>query len=191
VPLERLAVRYRSTSGTPLISVTQVLTLAGRIDTTWFTEEAAKRGQLVHDLTEVFDRGDPLDIPPGLEGYMDAYASFVAIVRPVYSASEIEVWNGALGLGGRIDRICAELFGAPGVLDFKTGDPMPWHGQQLAAYNVLRPTGARWACYLSKTGQYRLRAYNDPIDHRRFMYDLARTRGTVEADGNHWVRIAA
>jgi len=184
---ERLAVRYRSESGTPLISVTQVLTLAGRIDTTWFTPESALRGQIVHDLTEVFDRGDELIVPSGLEGYMDAYAEFLAIVKPVYSASELKVWNAALGLGGRIDRLCSSLFGMPGVLDFKTSDPAPWHGQQLSAYNVLRPTGARWACYLSKNGRYRLRAYNDPVDHQRFMYDLARTRGTVMADGDHWV----
>lgn len=188
--MERLAVRYRSTEGVALISVTQVLTLAGRIDPTWFTDEAAWRGQVVHDLTEVFDRGEPLIIPPGLEGYMDAYAEFLAIVRPVYAASELKVRNDVLGLGGRIDRICSSLFGLPGVLDFKTGEPYQWHGQQLAAYNVLRPTGARWACYLSKNGRYRLRAYNDPVDHQWFMYDLARTRGTVMADGDHWVAAA-
>lgn len=170
--------------------MTQVLTLADRIDTTWFTPESALRGQIVHDLTEVFDRGEPLNIPAGLEGYMEAYAEFLAIVRPVYAASELKVWNALLGLGGRIDRVCSSLFGMPGVLDFKTGDPMPWHGQQLAAYNVLHPTGARWACYLSKNGRYRLRAYNDPVDHQRFMYDLARTRGTVMADGDHWVAAA-
>lgn len=184
---ERLGVRYRTESGTPLISVTQVLGLAGRIDDQWFTPESALRGQIVHDLTEVFDRGEPLVIPAGLEGYMDAYAEFVAVVRPVYAASELKVWNALLGLGGRIDRVCSSLFGQPGVLDFKTGDPMPWHGQQLAAYNVLRPTGARWACYLSKNGRYRLRAYNDPVDHQRFMFDLARTRGTVTADGDYWI----
>jgi hypothetical protein len=185
-----MAVRYRTEAGQPVISVTQVLTLAGRIDTTWFTPESAWRGQAVHDLTEVFDRGDPLEIPSGLEGYLDAYAEFVAVVRPVYIASEVKAVSGILKLGGRIDRVCASIFGSPALLDFKTGDPYPWHGKQLAAYNALRPTGARWACYLTKHGRYRLKCYDDPADHHGFMYDLARTRGSVTSDGDFWVAAA-
>lgn len=187
---EPLAVRYRSSTGEPLISVTQVLQLAGRIDTTWFTPESAWRGQVVHDLTEKFDRGEELDIPPGLEGYMDAYAEFMAVVRPIYAESEVEVTNGILRFGGRIDRVCKSIFGSPGILDFKTGDPYPWHGQQLSAYNVLKPTGSRWCCYLTKTGRYKLKQYEDPMDHRRFMHDLASTRGTVMPDGDFWVAAA-
>jgi hypothetical protein len=181
-----LKVRYRSPTGTPLISVTQVLTLAGRICTDWFTPESAARGTAVHDLTEQYDRGDTLEIPEGLKGYMDAYVDFVATVRPVYCASEVEAVHAELGFGGRIDRVCSALFGAPGILDFKTSDPYPWHGQQLAAYNVLRPTGNRWACYLRANGRYKLVAYDDPIDHRRFMFDLAQQRGTVTAFGDYW-----
>jgi hypothetical protein len=181
-----LAVRYRAPSGAPLISVTQVLTVAGRINTTWFTPEAAERGRIVHDLTEAFDSGGPLHCPPELLGYLDAYAAFLSGVRPVYSASEVKVASEALGFAGRIDRVCADLFGQPGLLDFKTGDQYPWHGQQLAAYNALRPTGARWGCYLGSNGRFRLRQYDDPIDHRRFMFDLASARGMVTPDGDYW-----
>ena len=181
-----LPVRYR-VEGRPLISVTQVLTLAERIDRTWFTPESAERGRIVHALTEAFDRGDPLVIPPGLAGYVEAYASFLAVVRPVYVASEVAATSALLGLGGRIDRVCADLFDRPGLLDFKTGDPAPWHGQQLALYNRLRPTGPRWACYLRANGTYRLRRYTDPADDRRAMADLARVRGTVTVDGDFWI----
>lgn len=181
-----MAVRYRSAIGQPLISVTQVLQLAGRIDLTWFTEESRVRGQTVHDLTEKFDRGEALVIPPGLEGYMDAYAEFVATVRPIYLASEVAVTSELIGLGGRIDRVC-RIWDQPGLLDFKTGAQSAWHGHQLAAYNALLPTGSRWACYLGKTGGYRLVQYDDPMDHRRFMFDLAKTWGTVTPDGDYWI----
>lgn len=183
---ETLAVRYRSTAGRPLISVTQVLNLAGRIDTTWFTDESRWRGQVVHALTESFDRGDPLEIPSGLEGYIEAYASFKAVVRPVYIDTEVSVWSEELGFAGRIDRVCASVFGEPGILDFKTGGASAWHGLQLAAYNALRPAGARWAVYLGKTGRYRLVPYTDPEDYRRFQYDLARVRGSVLPSGDFW-----
>jgi hypothetical protein len=164
--------------------------LAGRIDATWFTAESAWRGSVVHALTEVYDRGEALHIPAGLEGYLAAYAAFVKTVRPVYLASEEKVVSPLLGFAGRIDRVCGDLFGNPGLLDFKTGEPAAWHGQQLAAYNVLRPTGNRWACYLRPNGRYKLVTYHDPRDHRLFMFDLAKRRGTVTADGDHWITIS-
>lgn len=189
--MEKCEVRYRTPTGTPMISVTQVLTVQRQIDRTWYTDEAAWRGQRVHELTEVFDRGEPLDVPAGLEGYLDAYATFVAVARPVYRATELAVRNIAQRVAGRIDRVCASLFGVPALVDFKTGDPQPWHGQQLAAYNWLHPTGARYACYLMKTGRYRLVQYSDPADHRRFMYHLAQTHGRVTTDGQYYYWSAA
>ena len=184
-----LEVRYRSETGTPLISVTQVLTLRGRIEQQWFTPESAARGTAVHELTEVYDMDTKLagfTCPEKLRGYLDAYAAFVKTMRPIYHATEVKVTNALLGLGGRIDRV-VDLFGDPGVLDIKTSVPALWHGQQLAAYNVLRPTGSRWGLYLRANGTYKLKDYTDPIDHRRFMADLAAIRGTITADGSYWV----
>jgi hypothetical protein len=184
-----LPVRYRSETGTPLISVTQVLGVAGKIEDRWFTPESAERGSCVHAMTERFDQGLPLTMPDEWAGYLDAYATFLAIVRPVYAGSEVSVVSNELGLAGRIDRVCSSIFGAPGLLDFKTGEPQPWHGQQLSFYNLLKPTGARWACYLRADGKYRLRQYDDPADHRQNMFDLAHARGTVTIDGDYWVKI--
>jgi hypothetical protein len=187
---EPLRVRYRQPDGRAVISVTQILTLAGRINSEWFTPESALRGTIVHDLTEAYDRGDTLDIPKGLEPYIEAYADFIRTVRPVYAESEVKVVHPTLGFGGRIDRVCDDLFGAPGILDFKTSPAYAWHGQQLAAYNVLRPVGNRWACYLKPNGRYKLATYHDPADHRKFMYDLAQKRGTVLPDGEYWIAAA-
>lgn len=192
--MEPLPIRYREMlSGRPLISVTQVLTLAGRIDPTWFTEEACWRGSMVHHLTEQLDRGAEIDpIPPGLEGYMDAYWSFLQVCRPAYAHVELEVQDAALELGGRIDRIFASLFGVPepGMLDIKTGPEQEWHGYQLAAYNRMEPTGARYGLYLKKNGRWRLKQYTDPMDDRRFMFDLAAQQGRVEPSGDFWVAAA-
>lgn len=192
--IERLPVRYREIhTGQPLISVTQVLTLAGRIDARWFTEESRWRGTMVHHLTEQLDRSEPMDeIPQALEPYMDAYWLFKQVCRPVYSEIELELQDSAMGLGGRLDRIVVSLFGdvAPGILDIKTGPPEEWHGRQLAAYNRMLPTGDRWGLYLKKNGSYRLKQYTDPEDDRRFMFDLAATQGRVEASGDFWVAAA-
>ncbi len=190
----QLPVRYREImTGAPLISVTQVLTIAGRIDDRWFTEESRWRGTLVHHLTEQLDRCEPMDeIPAALEPYMDAYWSFKQVCRPVYSDIELELQDSAMGLGGRLDRILVSLFDElrPGILDIKTGPPEEWHARQLAAYNRMLPTGDRWGLYLQKNGRYRLKQYDDPEDDRRFMFDLAAAQGRVEACGDFWIAAA-
>ena len=120
---------------------------------------------------------------------LNAYLAFLTQVQPVYAASEVQARSARLGLGGRIDRVCTNIFGSPGLVDFKTSEPYPWHGAQLAAYNVLHPTGARWGVYLGATGRFRVKQYDDPMDHRRFMFDLALVRGSVTADGDWWLTL--
>jgi hypothetical protein len=186
-------VRYWGSRGTPLISVTQILTLAGRIDATWFTAESAERGRAVHAATEQFDRGEASALRDDWRGYLEAYAAFMATVKPVYHASELAVCSETLRYGGRIDRVCKDLFGSPGLLDFKTSAvESAWHGQQLALYTTLLAyegvtMGPRWACYLRPDGRYKLRQYADHEDYRRSTYDLARALGTVTIAGDHWV----
>jgi hypothetical protein len=181
----RLPVRYRA-GGQPVLSVTQILTLNGRIDKQWFTEESRERGTAVHAATEKFDRGETAVLPDEWRGYVAAYAKFLATVRPTYEASEVAATSVTMQFGGRMDRLCSDLFGHPAILDLKTGPPSPWHGQQLAGYNTLRPTGARYALYLKRDGKYRLMAYDDPMDHRKFMFDLAAAYGQVTAEGDYW-----
>ncbi len=181
-----LPVRYRLSDGSPVISVTQTLNLAGQIDSTWFTPEACLRGSLVHKITEDIDARRPHEIPEGVKGYLDGYQLFLAIVKPKYIGVEVKVTNPILKLGGQIDRVCAELFGATAIIDLKTGPPAKWHALQLAAYRAMHPVATRFALYLSKDGKYKLREYNDITDHRRFMFHLAKVRGTITPDGDYW-----
>lgn len=185
-----LPVRYRRADGRARLSVTQILTLAGRIETQWFTPEATARGTLVHALTEAIDRGESPIIPAPVAGYVDAYRAFLAGVRPVWVGIETEVHSDVWDLAGRIDRVAASLFGSPALLDIKTGVAQPWHDAQLAAYNVLRPTGARWTLYLKPTGRFRLQQYDTADGFRRFYFDWATVRGTVTADGDHWCPVS-
>ena len=183
-----LPVRYRLDGGTPVISVTQVLSLTGQIDDAWFTPASARRGSLVHALTEDIDAGRSFDAPDDVNGYLDAYRAFKETVRPDYIASELQVTRADMNLGGTIDRVCANLFGASAILDFKTGPPYPWHPLQLAAYRAMEPVATRWACYLQPNGRYKLKQYDDPQDHAWFMYYLAQVheRGYQISD-NAWV----
>lgn len=188
--MAQLPVRYWSpTTGQPRLSVTQTLTVCGRIAAQWYTPESAERGQVVHGWTAAFDLGHRLPlIPDDLHGYADAYATFVAECRPVYTGVEVEAYRDDVCLAGRIDRVLADLWGAPGLLDIKTGGPAEWHADQLAAYNLLRPTGARWVLYLRPTGRYVLKRLDEVAAYRRFLFDLATARGRVMLDGQHtWV----
>lgn len=175
-----LPVRYWE-HGQPMISVTQVLTVAGRINPDWFTPEAAERGSAVHLASERYDRGESISLPYDWMGYVDAYASFVETVKPVYAidGTECRVVHNQLKLAGRIDRVCDSIYGRPAILDIKTGMYQDWHGQQLAAYNRMRPTGARYCVYLRPDGKYKLHLHSDPSDHWKFFDVVRRVRDSV------------
>lgn len=180
-----LPVRYRL-DGVARLSVTQVLTLAGRIESQWFTPEAAARGSAVHAWTEAFDRGEEQALPAEWLGYAEAYVRFVAEVRPRFEAIELEVHGDRLDVSGRVDRVCGHLFGGPAVLDIKTGAAADWHGQQLAGYSLMTRKRRRWTLHLRPDGDYRLREHVDPLDYRRFEYDVARAQKRVYPDGDFW-----
>ena len=181
-----LPVRYR-VDGQPRLSVTQVLTLAGRIESRWFSPEAAERGEMVHAFTEQVDKGGRTVLPSGMFGYGEAYLKFLYTVKPVWTHIEHEVHHDRWKLAGRIDRVASRLLGQPGILDIKTGGPMPWHAHQLAAYNAMHPSGVRWCLYLMPDGQYRLQHHEDARPYREFFLDVAKVQGTVTADGDYWV----
>lgn len=184
-----MAVRYRSQTGAARISVTQVLTIAGAIDTQWFTPESAERGRLVHTITEEYDRGEPFHIPEHVEGYVYAYFSFINTCKPEYESIEEEVQCDVRNVAGRIDRICSRLFGRRAILDIKTGEPSAWHAKQLAGYNLIRgELIPRYTLHLRKDGRYTIREHDSIIDYRAFEYDVALASGTVYANGNYWVR---
>lgn len=194
-----VAVRYRVFDGVPMVGVTHVLTVAGRISDRGFSEVTRQRGLRVHELTELYD-ADPdharwlvqQDADRPYAGYVTAYGRLLDEVRPVYgvpaevatltgeyAASERYVRSAVYRLIGRIDRICQCFYAGPATVDLKTGSPAPWHGEQLAGYNRLCPIGARWAVYLQPTGRYQTKLYTDPGDDRRFLADLATVHAMI------------
>lgn len=180
--------------GREVPGVTSVLKEAGVIDATFLrNREALARGSRVHSACEAIDlcrraglRTDATIVSdrlrPGEQGYADAYAAFVRDHAPKYSHVEVGLLHATLRFGGRPDRICAYLGGGPAILELKTGHPAPWHGVQLAAYQMLFPTGSRWVVYLRDDGRYAIRRMTGADDYQTFLSaldDYRRARGEV------------
>lgn len=157
-------------------SVTQALKLAGYIDAQFYTPEAAARGTLVHAACEVLDKQPVASLSvarrigfrlsPDIRPYVQAYARFLQDCRPEYDAIETTMYHPRLRYGGRTDRIVADLFRSPGILELKTGSVEPWHGYQTALYQLMKPTGARWVVYLGDNGRYRVDTMTNADDYR-------------------------
>ena len=156
-------------------SVTQILTLTGRIDTRWFNDAAADRGRRVHAWAQRIDERAPIvdaEIPEEIGAEVEAYRGFVRDARPDYDGVERAFWHPILRYGGRPDRACRRLFGTRATLELKTGAEYDWHGLQLAGYERLRPVGARWAVYLQSNGRYKVRQHTRADDHQEFLRAL-------------------
>jgi hypothetical protein len=171
-----------------VVSVTQSMSVAGRIKANYYTPESAERGIRVHLLTEQFDAGSRMMVPSELAGYLDAYAEAIAQTRLVFAGVEIPAVSPILGVGGRIDRVIESMWGRrlvpPGKLDIKTSQPQSWHGVQLAGYNRILKGGERWALYLQANGRWKILRYDDPFDDRRFLADLAKTHRYLTTIGD-------
>jgi hypothetical protein len=153
--------------------VTTVLKHGGLIDMRWFTDEARVRGTLVHELTHAVDAQldldtDTLAFRGGVLGELDAYHRFLDDYRPVYRLIERAMFHPTLRYGGKPDRVCSVFLGRPAVLEIKTGQPSSWHGVQLAGYQLLEPTGARWVVYLKPNGRYQLAPAKRAEDYADF-----------------------
>ncbi len=151
--------------GRVLPSVTQILQGAGIVDTTWFTEEAAWRGSIVHRCCHLDDEGDLEEgtVPEEARGYLDAWRLFKAQVPMNFISIEHPLCSGLYA--GTPDRDAEWA-----VIDIKTGAILPWVGLQLAAYSELirqeaplatRPVAAfhRYAVRLGKDGRYNVQHF--------------------------------
>jgi RecB family exonuclease len=169
---ENAPVRYRLADGRAVLSVTQILKAAGYIDDAWFTEDAADRGTRLHTAMERCDKRQGAVFEPDIIGRIEAHHKFTAECKPVYEGIEVEIVDPILQIGGRIDRICAALFGKRAILDFKSGAVQKWHGAQTWAYWYLdggRIDTQRFGCYLRDDGSYRLKPYTSAEDGDRFL----------------------
>lgn len=99
--------------------------------------EGAKRGSLVHSLTEAADNGASPDInslPPDIRPYALAHQKFVNDFKPKLIYNEQTAVNLTFGYGGTIDRVY-EIDGKMVIVDYKTSaNYYPSMGLQLAAY---------------------------------------------------------
>lgn len=159
-------------------SVTQVLTEAGFIDPTRFTEEGAERGSRIASVTEWYDTGELNEAAfvkayPDEVGYLLAWKKFLRERVFAIVAIEEPVYNHAWGYAGTPDRR-VQLIGGTGqcVPDIKTGAKAFWHGYQTAAYMDCceGAVTTRMAVYLKPNGKYTC----DPHDNYTHDIDVFR-----------------
>lgn len=165
-------------------SITQMLEDCCYIDDTYFTEECAERGTMVHRLTADYDLGaieQPASVENIWKGYLLAHvAAMRSMGRPAWTAVEVAVASAAYRYGGRPDRV-GKVWGAVSVLDIKTGGTYDWHGIQTALQVILvapefhlpPPTIPRYGLNLRNNGKYKLLEHKDTKDFDR-AYEVIR-----------------
>lgn len=142
----------------------------------WMVRAAAARGTAVHEACELIDYGVEPEDDPEIEGYIEAYRSFLidhdaewGIIEGVvgyYREMPFDAEQGELPLYcGTIDRF-GLLDGIPAVLDIKTYASLSTDAQlaascQTALYrDALESNGFeqmnRYILHLKKDGTYRL-----------------------------------
>jgi hypothetical protein len=124
--------------GEPIPSVTQVITRAGLIDTTFFTEEARDRGRAVHAAAHYLaeDDLDLATVDPRITGYVEAALRALSDMRLDPYLVECSLSHPDLRYAGTFDVLAcrdSELW----LADYKTGAYHSAHIAQLAAYYEL------------------------------------------------------
>lgn len=139
-------------------SVTTILREEGIINTEFYNEAGAARGQEVHEMTAMLDSGlaelRDFEQFDELMPYLEAFEWFRTDHR--WEPQEIELkFVSPKGYAGTIDRI-ALLDGDPVLADFKSGSHQRWHGLQLAAYaeGIAMNDIQRRIVLLKKDGKY-------------------------------------
>lgn len=179
---------YHLDNGT-IPSVTEVMKSVGIIDTAWFTEDAAWRGNCIHFACQLDDEGD-LDessLSPEIGGYLGAKRRLYREIGG-FTPTHIEVPmfyedDSGLVFGGRADRfgyIDGSLEKPFIVLDFKSGSIARWVCIQLAAYSMFFPDCfRRIAAELRSDGTYNLQEF--PIFERRRDVGIFRSAFAVDS----------
>ena len=138
-------------------------------------DQAARRGSLVHEYTELIDYGaEPEEVEYEVVGYLKAYKDFLRDYRPDWTHIESPVYSKYYGYVGTLDR-AGVIDGARVIVDIKTvGSPtklqkfIVW--SQTRAYAValkemeMVGTDKRFALYLGKDGEYNLVSLNEYED---------------------------
>ena len=124
--------------GKPVPSCTQVLKEAGLIDSSFFTPQAAERGQFVHQACALWDKGelDTCALDPVLVPYLEAWQKFRKDSGVIPHTIEMPLYDYQNGFAGTIDRAWTDKNHCV-VADIKSGALPPWFPLQLAGYSIL------------------------------------------------------
>ena len=155
---DEAAHEYR-VDGRRVPSVTQLLTGAGLIDTTWFHEDAAWRGSVVHRICQFDDEGclKEASVDPRAAGFLAGWRA--AKQQFGFRITEIEAprFHPTLLYAGTPDRVVILSTGEPAIVDLKTGSAAKWHALQLAGYVNFFPSPRRYRRFtvrLSAEGRF-------------------------------------
>lgn len=164
--------------GNVVPSVTQVLREAGFIDARWYTEEGRARGEAIHIVTELYDKGtlrEDADLGE-LAGYLAAWKKFLADTGAEVVENECTVWHTTLKYAGTMDRLVI-WNKVDAIGDIKGGGVGKWEPIQTAAYagarDPRRPPPKRFAIHLRDNGKYTLK------EHTNFARDFDVFRGAL------------
>ena len=149
-------------------------------------EQALTRGDLVHSLTVLAEKGrswrdDAKETE--LEGYVDAWLRFLEVVEPTILDVELRVYHSKYRYAGTLDRL-AKVNGRVAVIEIKTGGLVPEYAWQTAAYQEAHNDGLvtnqeraldRYAVKLNADGSYRITQYRERADFDAFLAALTLT----------------
>lgn len=165
-------------SGEAVPSVTQILKAEGFINTAFYNDYNRDRGSAIHKAIHLYEQDD-LDeesLDPAIRPYLDDWIMVKRSLGLVVSASERVMAHPTLRFAGTADILGTNEGGNPVLIDIKTGGPEPWHGLQLAAYEILDGSVGRKRIGVYLSGGDRppvLKGYTDRQDRATFMAALA------------------
>lgn len=149
--------------GKPVPSVTQVLSEAGIVDRTWFTDAGAERGTFVHEMTALYDQGelDEDEVDPAIKPYLEAWKRFTVDTRWQSIFIEQQYFSEQYLFAGTVDRVGFRDRGRNenAVVDLKSNHAPSWLVLQLAAYQLLSAAPLAWGVTLLDTGKYRMQNF--------------------------------
>lgn len=125
--------RYSDHAGNVVPSVTDLIERYWPLDKRFLQGE---RGSRIHEVTAERDRGNLVNVPGDIEGYVRAWDAFKGDHVERFLLIEQPFIVPGLLYAGTLDRVYVRTGGGVTLLDIKTGKRDPWHELQQGAYTV-------------------------------------------------------